>query len=176
MLIGRRTIGTVGTMSGILSIPTPFVESYNQMIQYNSEYLVQPTERINYIAASVSDHAFARNSLVEQFQGDWLLMLDTDHTFEPDILARMLHFMGKYDLNVLCVPYVYKGDPHPPVLFGWNPKTKMSYKIGDWDRKAEVMPIHSSGAGCLLVRKGVYDLMAKKFPEGAFCAGAGCKK
>lgn len=162
MLIGRQTIGTVAYMGGILTIPEPFVKAWSDMIQYNYEYLTLPNERILYNRATVSYHSFARNSLVDQMEGEWIFMLDTDIIFEPDILARMLHKMEKYNVDVLTCVYPYKAYPHAPVLYGRNPKTKKKYIIGDWEKEADIMQIHSSGAGCLLIRKSVIDKMKAK--------------
>lgn len=144
-----------------MNIPEPFLRSWQKMIEYTSEYLVQPTERIYYTRASVSYHSFARNSLVDQMQGEWLLQLDADVTFEPDLVARMLLKMDKFNIDVLVAPYLYKSDPHPPVLYGWNGKEKTL--MGDWQRTgADLIPIWGAGAGCLLVRRKVFDTITKK--------------
>lgn len=168
MLIGRKIIGTVAYLGGIMSIPTPFVRSWQQMIDYNWEYLVKPTERILYEKATVSYHSFARNSLVDQMKGDWLLQLDTDIVFEPDLLARMLLKMDRHRIDVLVAPYVYKSSPHPPVIYGYNPKKKTKYIIGDWDKNADLVPLRSAGAGCLLVRKKVFDKINLKLHQSPF--------
>lgn len=170
MLIGRRTIGTIAYMGGLLALPEPFVWSWSQMIQYNSEYLVQQTERINYDRATVSYHSMARNSLVDRIQGEWLLMLDTDHSFEPDIAARMLNKMNYHNIDVLVAPYIFKGigSAHAPVLYGYNPKTKKRFVLGDWSREVDVMPIHAAGAGCLMVRKTVFDKIKNKLNQNPF--------
>jgi glycosyltransferase involved in cell wall biosynthesis len=162
MLIGRKTIGTVAYMGGILTLPEPFVKAWSEMVQYNYEYLLQPTERIFYDRATVSYHSFARNSIVDRMQGDWVFMLDTDIVFEPDVVARMLHKMAKHDIQVLAGMYPYKSYPHAPVMYGRSPKTKYNYILGDWDKTVEVMQIHSAGAGCLMIKKSVIDAMKQK--------------
>lgn len=155
MLIGRRTIGTVAYMGGVLALPEPFTKAWGDMIQYNYEYLVQPTERIHYTRATVSYHSFARDSLIDQMQGDWILMLDTDIIFEPDVVAQMLHKMEKHDIDVLLGVYPYKGTVHAPVLYGYNPETKNRFVIGDWDKRFDVIECDGGGAGCLMIRKNV---------------------
>lgn len=169
MLIGRKTIGTIGFMGGVPSLPTPFVWCWTQMIQFNNEYFEDQETRINYDRATVSWHPFARNSLVDRMQGDWLLMLDTDHTFEPDIALRMWRMMDKYGIDVLTTPYVYKAEPHPPVLYGYS-KKKGKFIIGDWERGEgkEIMQIRSSGGGCLMVNKTVFDKIKKKIKQNPF--------
>jgi glycosyltransferase involved in cell wall biosynthesis len=152
-----------------MSIPTPFVKSWQQMIEYNSEYFVKPTERIFYTHATVSYHSFARNSLADQMMGDWILMLDADITFDPDILIHMLYKMNKFDIDVLVAPYLYKSPPHPPVLYGYNPKTKAKTIMGDWKRKnVDLIPIRGSGAGCLLVRRKVFNKIQLKMKQSPF--------
>jgi hypothetical protein len=157
MLIGRKVIGTVSYLGGVMSLPNPFVKSYVSLIDYNAKYLLTQNEQIYYNPATVSYHSFARNSLVDQMKGDWLLQLDTDITFDPDILAIMLHKLYEFDIDVLVLPYLYKSEPHPPVLYGYDVKKKAKTIMGDWDRTADLVPIRGAGAGCLLVRKRIFD-------------------
>lgn len=157
MLIGRKTIGTISFMGGVLSIPTPFVKAWGNMIQYNQEYLLQSTEQILYNHATVSYHSFARDSLIDEMRGDWILMLDTDVLFEPDVAAQMLHKMDKYGIDVLIGIYPYKGTIHAPVLYGYDKKKDVRYIIGDWDKTVDVQECDGAGAGCLMIRKSVVE-------------------
>ena len=92
MIEREKTIGTVGYMGGIMAIPEPFMWSWSQMVQFNSEVLPQ----IHYTRARMSLHSAARNELYAQMQGDWLLQLDTDLVFDPDFVARMVRM---FDTN-----------------------------------------------------------------------------
>ncbi len=140
-----------------MALPEPFTKAWGDMIQYNYEYLLKPTERILYNRATVSYHSFARDSLIDEMQGDWILMLDTDIIFEPDVVARMLHKMEVNNIDVLVGIYPYKGELHAPVLYGYNPKKKIEFIIGDWDKRFDVIECDSAGAGCLMIRKSVVD-------------------
>src|SRR5262245_49717955 len=113
-MIGRKAIGTVGYLGGLMSVPEEFNWAWGQMIQYNSEYLAESNEYVHMARAKVSYHAAARNSLVDQMLGDWLLQLDTDHKFDPDMLARMLFQMDRHQVDVLTAVYVSKSYPHFP--------------------------------------------------------------
>lgn len=161
-VIGRKTIGTVAYLGGVMSLPEPFVHSWQQLLEYNYEYLINPDERIEYTRATVSYHSFARNSLVDSMKGDWLLQLDTDITFDPDILGRMLNFLNNSELNgqpvdVMAGLYLYKGAPHPPVAYSWDAKKKAKTILGDWDDKGDLLQLRAAGAGCLLVHRRVFD-------------------
>lgn len=155
MLFGRTVIGTVAKMAAGLATPTPFVKSWSEMVQYNYENFLEENQRILYNEATVSYHSLARDDLVDNMRGDFILMLDTDITFEPDIVARMWNKMNKYNIDVLAGMYLFKGDVHAPVVYGYNPKTKERYILGDWQKGAEIMPLYSAGAGCLMIRKNV---------------------
>jgi len=168
MLIGRNIIGTVSYLGGVPTIPTPFVKAWGEMIQFNSEYFTTQEERIFYNPMTASYHSFARNSAVEQMKGDWLLQLDTDIVFEPDIVLRMLNKMNKFGIDVLVAPYLYKISFHPPVLYGYDPDKKEKTLIGKWDRNADLIPIKGAGGGCLLVRKNVYTTIQKKLKCSPF--------
>ena len=157
MLIGRKTIGTVGFMGGVPTTPTPFTKAWGDIIQYNYEYLLQPTQRIQYIHSTVSYHSLARDGLVDSMKGDWLLMLDMDVIPEPDIVYQMLYQMNTHKIDVLLGIYPYKGRIHAPVLYGYNPRKKSRFIIGDWDSKFDVIPCDGAGAGCLMIRKSVVD-------------------
>lgn len=172
MLYKKNIIGTVGYMGGIPAVLEPFCWAWGQMIQYNSEYLCQPGEIVNYIKATVSLHFFARNSLVEGMKGDWLLMLDTDHAFDPDIVVRMLDYMNKYDAQVVTAMYRHKSDPGGPVIYNWDEKG-FAVPIADWvdengNRNLNAFQIDSAGGGCLLVRREVFKRIDSELKEKPF--------
>jgi len=162
MLFGKTNIGTCSYLGGIMSIPEPFMHAWQQMIEYNNDYLVEQNQKIYYTRATVSYHSFARDTLTESMQGDWILMLDTDIIFEPDLAARMLHKMNKHNIDVLTCMYPYKSYPHPPVMYGYDPKRKTKFILGAWDKNAEIMQIYAAGAGCLMIRKKVIDKIKSK--------------
>ena len=106
MLLGRKAIGTVAYMGGLPAVLEAFTWSWGQMIQYNQEVFCEGSEYIHYERTTISDHAPARNNLVTKFVGDWLIQMDTDHQFEPDIVARMVKLANLHELDVLRTPFI----------------------------------------------------------------------
>jgi len=151
-----------------MAVPEPFCFSLTQMVQYNTEYFCGAGEAVHYTHSTVSFHSFARNDLVRQMIGDWLLMLDTDHQFEPDLAMRMLSLMDKHNIDVLTGVYVFKGDPHPPVLYTYDEKTKGLQNIGNWEGEGDIMEVGSAGGGCLMIRRSVFDRIKKELKEEPF--------
>lgn len=168
MLYGKKPIGTIAYLGGVMALPEPFVWSWTQMIEYNATYLVEPNQSIHYTRSKASYHSFARNILSQQFFGDWILMLDTDHQFEPDIAARMLYKMNKYNLDVLVGIYQYKSPPYSPVLYKWNKKGNALEMIGKWDKNAELFEIGSAGGGCLMIKRSVFQRIKKELKQEPF--------
>lgn len=169
MLIGNKPIGTVAYLGGVFAIPEHFCWSWGQMVQYNTEFLCDPGKYVHYERAKASYHTFARNTLVDLIKGDWLLMLDVDHMFEPDLVARMITIFDNYHfIDVLTGLYCYKSPPYAPVLYQYNKKLDCFEPIVDWDKDVKCFEIASSGAGCLLVRRSVFDRIKKELNESPF--------
>lgn len=166
MLYGRKVIGSIMYMGGIPAVLEEFCWAWSQLVLYNSEYLSAPGEQIHYWRPKVSYHSYARNACYDRMQGDWLLMLDTDHEFEPDLAARLVRTMLVHDLDVLTGMYCYKRSPHNPVIFS-RTGNKLDY-LGDWDRDCKLFQIGASGAGCLLIRRRAFDRIRSELGENPF--------
>ena len=170
-MLGRKAIGTVAYMGGVPAVLEPFCWSWGQMVQHNQELFVEGSGYVHYDRAAISDHAPARNSLVARFLGDWLVQMDTDHRFDPDIVARLVRTADLYGLDVLSAVYLQKNAPHLPVVYQWvqTDGLPILQPIARWPDEAEVLQIGSAGGGCLFVRRSVYDRLAEAYPgQGAF--------
>ncbi len=170
MLLGSKAIGTVAYMGGLPAVLESFAWSWGQMVQYNQEMLCTGTQYVHYDRAAISDHGPARNSLVSRFLGDWLIQMDTDHRFDPDIVARLVRTADEAGIDVLSAVYQMKNAPHVPVLFQWvGDGPKGLQPLATWPKEARVLQIGSAGAGCLFVRRSVFDRLTVANPtEGAF--------
>jgi len=167
-MFGRKPIGTVAYMGGIPAVYESFCWNWGQMVQYNQEVLCNDSQYIHYDRATISDHAPARNGLVNRFYGDWLFMLDTDHTFEPDITHRMLHTMQLLNLDVLTGIYQFKKPPYSPVLYAITDEKELSRPIATWDRTVPVFTVDAAGAGCLMVKRKIYNRVNDELGEEPF--------
>ena len=172
-LYGKKIIGTVALMSGIHSVETMFMKSYAQMIQYNQEFLCDQGETVHYLYANFSEHASARNYLADNMMGDWVLMLDCDHAYSPRLLTRMLRLMYKHNIPVLSGLYQFRHKPYPPVIFTdgetkENPFNLLDFSRKDFPREDDLIRVASSGAGCLLIKKEVFQKIKEAIKERPF--------
>jgi len=168
MKLGRNTIGTVAYLGGVPALLEGFVWSWTQLIQYNSLYLCGPGEEIRYERSKLSYHASARNELAKNMRGDWLFMLDADHAFEADILARMLNQMERLKVDVLSALYVNKAAPHEPQVYHWGEEQNLYARIVKWDTDDRIFRADAVGAGTLLIKRSVFDRIERELGEGPF--------
>jgi hypothetical protein len=168
MLIHNKPLGTCAYLGGIVATPEQFCWDWGQMRQYNAEYMCQPGTYVHYDRATVSYHSQARNFLVQRFLGDWLMMLDADHGFEPDIVARMVSVMYQYDVQVLSALYYMKVHPHLPTIYQWADAAGGFLPIGKWTDTGAIFKIDCAGAGALLVRRSVFDRITKEMGQSPF--------
>lgn len=168
-----EAVGTVGRM-WCDTANSKFMDSLVEMLIYEQSKL-PPGKYIHYDKALVSWHELGRNQLVEKALGQWLLMLDTDHTFAPDLLERLLKVKKKYNAQVISGIYQYKFPPHAPVMNMWRELpaaqgtvTAQTLPIIEYDRHAEAFMVGSCGAGCLLIDKAVFRRIENELHENPF--------
>lgn len=163
-LVGRKAIGTCAFMGGVYAVPTEFAWSWGEMLYSAAIHVCESHEYIHRDRARASFHSAARNNLADRMLGDWLFMLDTDHEFEPDLLARLLHRMNEHNLDVVTGLYQFKTKPHSPVLYGWHEGGFVP--LAGW--KGDLIEVGASGAGSLLVRRTVFDRIREELGERPF--------
>lgn len=170
----KRAIGTVAYGGGLPALLEEFAWAWGQIQTYNAEFVATSDTYVHAMRSKVSDHAVARNSLAESFLGDWLVMLDADHVPDPDIVARLVRSADTYGLDVLSGVYRMKGAPFAPVLYEWLPnpdgedRPDILRQILGWTVGAGFLEIGSAGAGCLFVRRSVFDRIRDELDEKPF--------
>jgi hypothetical protein len=166
----RRCLGTVAYLGGLPALPELFCWSWGQMLAFNAGALEDDANYVRYDRAGMSLHSMARNELARRMEGDWLLMLDTDHAFEPDLCRRLVHRLEVYGLDVLSGLYLFRSAPHSPVLYADQDGLK---PLRDWDRDG-LMRIDGAGAGCLMARRTVFERIREALGEEPFDPRPGC--
>lgn len=161
--------GTVGYLGGV-PVDPHWLRDYNDMGTYNAE--VYGPGVIAELDSKITYHAEARNELARTFSGDWLLQLDTDHTFECDLLQRLLRTFQTYKLDVLCGFYQRKVWPFLPQIYQWvddgTPGSETLRPVVKVSNKAAVYQVGAAGAGCLLVRRSVFERIRAELGEEPF--------
>ncbi len=166
MLIRRVPIGSCSFLGGLIAVPVEFMDSWANMVQFNTEFLAQPGEFVHYLRSTSSYHVTARNGLARSFLGEFLFTSDTDHEFQPDVLCRMWSLMKEKNIDVLTAIYRYKAPPFLPTIYAWVNNAYMVVSQMDWN--ADLVKIDCAGAGCLLVRRRVFERIWNELHEEPF--------
>lgn len=105
-----------------------------------------------------------RNSLVRRFlefgKADWLWMVDSDMTFAPDTVERLLEFSDPAEAPIvggLCFGFDEQGDIQP-TLFGLtgDEESPQVIRYHEWPPEA-MFQVAATGAACLLIHKGALE-------------------
>ena len=176
MILGSRPIGTVAYLGGVLAVAEEFCWSWGQMIQFNTESLCEPGEYIHLDRAKVSYHESARNLLADRFMGEWLVQLDTDHEFEPDLIARLVTIAenvrpNDQPIDVLTGVYCFKGGRGNPVLYTHEKASDTFQQLATWSAGPDgptVLRVGAAGGGVLFVRRSVFDRIRAELGESPF--------
>jgi GT2 family glycosyltransferase len=168
MLIGPEPLGTVAYLGGVPAVPEAFCCAWGQLVQFTAEQFAGTGGYVHWARSTHSFHATARNELVRNFLGDWLLMLDTDMPPPPDLVVRMLRAAEAGGADVLTGLYCHKRPPHGPVLYVKAPEGRRFLTAGDWTRTAPLLRVDGAGAGCLFVRRAVFTRIVTELHEEPF--------
>lgn len=108
----------------------------------------------------------SRNNLATQAiqsEADYVLWLDSDMVFEPDLLKRMFAVMEEHDLDILTGLYFRRVPPYTPVIFD---RLDMQRGVCEWSNfkslPNELFEVGGCGFGCVLMKTDVFiDVQAR---------------
>ncbi len=108
--------------------------------------------------------AVGRNSLVEHFLAtgaDWLVMLDTDMSFGPDAIDRLLQAAHPQDRPIVGGLAIAGGRD------GWFPTLTVVTQEGVISRITDyppdqLVPVDATGAACLVIHRTVFEKLAQE--------------
>lgn len=140
-------------------VPAPFCQSMS-MIQKVGECAVA-YQMGSLIYTSRND--LAAKSV--KIGADYVLWLDSDMTFSPDILVRMYKTLTENDLDIVTGLYFRRVPPYSPVLFDKLEMTDDGCKWTDFKDKPlpnGLFEVGGCGFGCVLMSTQVFlDVQGK---------------
>jgi hypothetical protein len=146
-----------------------FMESVLDLLVYDVAYHKRIVNGGGRLALQAGSNLSApRNSLVRRFleygKADWLWMVDSDMTFAPDTLERLLEHADPVEAPVvggLCFGFDDKGDIQPTLfgLLGDEAEPKV-IRYHEWPPDA-MFQVAATGAACLLIHKSVFERLVR---------------
>ena len=105
-----------------------------------------------------------RNECVRSMQGEWLLFIDDDMTFQPDAVRRLIETQQKYDLDMVGALCFQRAAPHQPTLYMREQPTEGKYVfLEDWN-EGDVVEVDATGMAFVLIHRRVFEGIAGEFP------------
>lgn len=112
-----------------------------------------------------------RNKVVEdalEFKQDLLLFLDTDMSFQPEMIVRMIKVMEANKCDAVTGVYTWKKPPYLPQLFDKFSKRTNSFPIIQGFPMNRTFFVGGAGMGCIMIKAEVFKRNKKpwfKFVE-----------
>lgn len=113
-----------------------------------------------------------RNEAVQRMRGDWLLFIDDDMTWEPDMIGRLVESYYEikeeatepFMLGGLCVR---RTPPHQPTMYAREHPTSGMYNfMEDWGPEAEVIEVDATGMAFIMIGRDVFEaIMGGPMPD-----------
>lgn len=119
--------------------------------------------------------AIARNHIVkvflEQCDTDWLWFIDTDQTFDPDLLERMIASADPVERPILSALIMAERDksyPISPACIGFDDSTPPNPCTYDGIPAAQHWNVGATGSGCVLIHRSVLAAMWEQYKDHPF--------
>lgn len=142
-------------MSGSVCIMAQQTARYTSFAVCLTRMQVPPNTQIDWVFTT--DVAGGRNTLVKralEIGSEWVLFLDDDQTFRPDLLMRLL----SHEKDIVSALYVQRAGSHGPVAFSHRNDENNTYTQIDLNELPGdgLLKVKACGAGGLLVRTEVF--------------------
>ncbi len=167
MINTLKVLGSVGYLGGLMAVPEAFCWAWGHLVAFTNEYVCQDGESVQYLKASMSLHAGARNDLARRMLGDWLVMLDCDEVFPPEVILQLITLHQRYRAPVISGVYRHKAKPHHPMLWHWSEAQDEPgfVPILEVDNTKPLVKVDAAGGGCLFVHRSVFARLKERFPK-----------
>jgi len=113
-------------------------------------------------SASNPRQEVARNAAIQNFlasEGDWMMWIDTDMTFEYDSIERLLKTAQKTKADIVTgLGFIFKRSEQMIVPNGyiWNDDDEAFVEMGNYE-KDRVYEIDGTGSGFVLIHRRVFE-------------------
>lgn len=139
-------------------VPVPFCQSLALLKKVGECTLAMQSGSLIYTSRdNLATHAI-------QIDADYVMWFDSDMSFAPDTLERMMKTLKENDLDILTGLYFRRVHPHSPVLFD---KVEFDGDLCNWT-EFKTLPeglfeVGACGFGCVLMKTDVFFDVQSKF-------------
>ena len=130
--------------------------SYIGPNEYNMRYIVQGNVLVH-----------QRNECIAKMDGDWILFIDSDMSFQPGAISALVETQKKFDLDIVGGLCFQRTPPYQPTMYVRAANAEHGYTfLEDYDEDAAV-EVDATGMAFVLIHKRVFDrVLRHKTGEG----------
>lgn len=143
-------------------VKEPFMSSMLEMAIYEERSTRNIASYISVGGPTITEN---RNRIVNEFlrQGhEWLLFLDTDLKFEPDLIQKLIHQASPDKRPIIAGLYFGKMGSHEEIVPIWLCQDKDNELSTCRDIGEHLTELTAAGTGCLLIHRSVLFTMRLK--------------
>lgn len=109
---------------------------------------------------------FQRNQCIWNMEGDWILFIDSDMSFQPSAVSTLVLTRQKFDLDIIGGLCFQRTDPFQPTMYVKAANVEHGYTfLEKWDADAAV-EVDATGMAFVLIHKRVFERILGAMGEG----------
>lgn len=160
----KREGNTVGTIAMCTRDRIAAGTVISWMMSDRHTYLA-PDENIGLFIIQGHVLTLQRNECIRNMEGDWIIFIDDDMTFQPDAIRRLVETQREHDLDMVGALCFQRGDPYQPTLYMREQPNDGNYVfLEDWERDS-VVEVDATGMAFVLITKRLLEAIAGEFPS-----------
>lgn len=105
-----------------------------------------------------------RNQCIQMMQGDWILFIDDDMTWQPDAIKRLVESQKKWDADMVGALCFQRGDPYQPTLYMREQPDSGGYMFMEDIPEDTMVEVDATGMAFVLITKRLLTAIAGEFP------------
>lgn len=155
-----------GEVAGTIAIPTRDhvgTGLFISMMMADWGFL-PPGQTISWQVIEGSILPSQRNELVQRMLGDWILFIDSDMSFQPDAIGRLVKVREEHDLDIVGGLCFQRKEPYQPTLYMREQPTSGGYSfLEKWD--TDLVEVDATGFAFILIHRRVFERMVRVYEE-----------
>ena len=154
--VGRPEGGTkcAGTIAWVTRDKVSAGTAISMMMMDTS--FLEPGEYIKKYIIVGNILTFQRNRCIWEMEGDWILFIDSDMTWQPDAIKTIVESQKKWDLDIVGGLCFQRAEPYQPTLYKYGPDKDSYTYLEKWPEDSAV-EVDATGMAFCLVHKRVFD-------------------
>lgn len=110
---------------------------------------------------------FQRNECIQKMDGDWILFIDSDMTWQPDAIKTLVMTREKFDLDIVGGLCFQRSAPYQPTMYVKAANAEHGYTfLEKWDEDTAI-EVDATGMAFCLIHKRVFDrILVQQTGEG----------